>query len=438
MGGPAPSVNLPTSLRIVIDGLYVGKRHGTGISTYARTLSATLAQMGHRICWLSGAEAPNKQDKLVDEVSIADEPVEITGLRRNANTAWRMLQGLATSNTTARCASKTGAVISNSNIGSNLLAPNLYVHAHYRHMLLRQFTEVALPCKADALHLTAPLPIRVRGLRTITTVHDLVPIRLPATTPDNKAEFIARLRTTARLSDLIITVSEASKRDVVDILNVDPDRIAVTYTPSDLEPLGADERGYLERSLARFDLLPDGYLLFVGALEPKKNIRRLIDAFLAVDTSIPLVIVGGKGWMWERELGDLEDILGPASRARLKFLGYVARSDLRFLYAGARAFAFPSLYEGFGVPALDALAAGLPTLVSNAGSLPEVCGKAALYADPWDQNDIRDRIGDLLFDNDLRARLATAGPIQAAQFSSTAYADRLAQAYARLNSLTPT
>jgi glycosyltransferase involved in cell wall biosynthesis len=342
-----------------------------------------------------------------------------------------MMAGLSTPAVTARRIDRRVVVPDQheSNQDTTWLASNLFTHAHYRHMLLRQFTEVRLPEKFDVLHLSLPAPITVKGVKTVTTIHDLIPIRLPYTTTDNKAEFTARLRRLARTSDLIVTVSEASKKDIVGILDVDPARVAVTYQCSDLLPLQKDEIATVSRVLARFGLEQQNYALFVGALEPKKNLKRMIEAFLDTDSDMPLAIVGRKAWMWESELGWVESAIGEKARKRLRFLGYVGRDDLRLLYSGAQFFLFPSLYEGFGLPALEAMTLGCPVITSNASSLPEVCGEAALYADPLDRSDILQKIEKLMADSVLREKLAQAGVAQAAKFSFPAYVGRLAAAY---------
>ncbi len=422
------------SARVLIDGGFRTDPQGRGIATYSRTLGDALGRMGCEVSWLIGAAAPAKPDKLVDEVAAFDRPEPVRGLRLQAQTARRMAGGVLTPSVTARRINTGSAVLASGadQLGSTFLAPNLFVHAHYRHMLLREFTEVHVPEKIDVLHLSAPLPIRMKGVKTVVTIHDLIPIRLPYTTTDNKVEFTQRVRRVAKDADLIVTVSEASKKDIVDILGVDPAKVAVTYQSADITPLSAEERERAPRVLSRFGLAQDGYALFVGALEPKKNLRRVIEAFLETDGDMPLAVVGGKAWMLESELGWIEGALGEAARKRLRFLGYVDREDLRRLYAGAQFFLFPSLYEGFGLPPLEAMTMGAPVITSNVSSLPEVCGGAALYADPTDRDDIRKKIEQMRSDAQLRARLSAQGREQAAKFSLEAYVGRLGEAYRKL------
>jgi glycosyltransferase involved in cell wall biosynthesis len=421
-------------LRVLIDGAYRLEAQGTGISTYSRTLGLGLEKLGADVHWLSGVEAPRNAERLADEIALASPPQQVGGLRRKAQTALRMARGVASALVTARKVERAGAVVADASAprpGNTHLAPGLFVTAHYRHMLLRKFVEVRTPEKIDVLHLSAPLPVRMEGVKTVTTIHDLVPIRLPWTTPDNKSEFIHRVRTNAQLSDLIVTVSEVSKRDIVDILDVDPAKVAVTWQPSDLAPIAPGERDSIPRVLGKFGLSPGGYALFVGALEPKKNLRRLIEAFLETDSDLPLVIVGRRAWLWENDAAFVET-LGAKARARLKFLGYAGREDLRRLYAGAQMFLFPSLYEGFGLPALEAMSAGCPVVTSNTSSLPEICGDGALYADPHDRDDIRARIEQLMGDPGLRSALGEAGRRQAERFSFDRYVENLGKAYATL------
>jgi glycosyltransferase involved in cell wall biosynthesis len=424
------------ALQILIDGDFARDRQGTGISTYARTLARGLTALGHGVQWLSGASGGDAQDALADATAVSDNSPPVRGPRAWAQTAGRMASGLASGSVTAREIARLDIVIGASGETNNQpvhLAPELFVRAHYRHMMLRQFTEIKVGSKVDVLHLTAPLPVRMSNVKRVVTLHDLIPIRLPYTTPDNKAEFIARARTCARESDLVITVSEASRADIVTLLDVDPAKVVVTYQPSSLQPLTPEELQRLPQGLSRFGLTPGNYLLCVGAQEPKKNVKRLIEAYLEIDTEMPLVLAGPRGWMWESEVGAALAPLSDKARARIKFTGYLERDDLRRLYAGACAFVYPSLYEGFGLPALEAMIAGVPVITSKTSSLPEVCGEAALYVDPFDRDDIRRKIEQATGDPGLRTHLAEKGREQAKVFSFDAYLERLGSAYSRLS-----
>ena len=422
-------------MRVLIDGGYRAQLQGTGISSYARTLETGLAQLGHEVMWLSGAHVSGRSDALSDAAHAGDDRRAVSGLRRYVKTAQNMSVAQVRGQVAARRLRGNGAVLTRKNDppqAATLLAPDLFVHAHYRHMLQRRFTEVGTSERVDVLHLTAPLPIKMRGVKTVVTIHDLVPIRLPYTTSDNKREFIDRVRTGVKLADLVMTVSEASKREIVELLDVDPNRVVVTWQPSDMQALDSEEMANLPRALTRYGLEQDQYGLFVGAIEPKKNVRRLIDAFLDAHDTMPLVLVGPKAWKWETEIGDLDQRLGESARKRIRIVGHVPRNDLRKLLAGARMLTFPSLHEGFGLPPLEAMRMGCPVLTSNAGGLAEVCGNAALFVDPFETDSIRRGIVKMIEDDALRLKLREAGRAQAAKFSTEIYVNRLAEAYGRL------
>lgn len=424
-------------MQVLIDGDYARDREGTGISSYSRTLAQGLSALGHSVSWLSGVSSEGKPDALADAAALYDQVQRMRGPRAWAKTATRMAGGLLSSRVSTREITRRGIVVKpRADVDEHAvhLAPELFVRAHYRHMLTRKFTDVTVTAAVDVLHLTAPLPVRMSGVRRVVTIHDLIPIRLPYTTPDNKAEFVARVRRSAAESDLIITVSENSKADIVSLLGVDPAKIAVTYQPANLAPLSDDERIRLPNSLSRFGLTAGNYLLCVGAQEPKKNIRRLIEAYLEIDTPMPLVLAGPRGWMWDQEVGTALVPLSDSARARIKFTGYVDRDDLSRLYAGACALVFPSLYEGFGLPALEAMIAGCPVITSGTSSLPEVCGEAAVYVDPFKRDDIRKAMERVIADPELRARLSAAGYDRARFFSFENYLKALGDAYSRISS----
>jgi glycosyltransferase involved in cell wall biosynthesis len=421
-------------MRILIDGDYRSQARGTGITTYSRLLAESLARNFHEIRWLSGAHAGGEPDPLADTVSVADELNEARGPRAYFRTASRMAGGLLNGTFTARRLLPDVVMTRPGDLplSTTLLAPDLFVHAHYRHMLLRKFSEVRVEEPIDVLHLTAPLPVRMRNVRTAVTIHDLVPIRLPYTTQDNKREFIDRVRMSVKLADLVLTVSESSRREVIDLLGTDPKKVFVTWQTSDIAPLTDDERPTLARTLARYGLEENGYVLFVGAIEPKKNVRRLVEAFFDAEEVMPLVLAGPRAWKWQQEVGGLNQTLGDNARKRLRLLGHVTNEDLRRLYAGARMLVVPSLYEGFGLTALEAMRMGCPVLASAVGGLREVCGDAALLVDPLDRQDMARKIAKLIGEERLRDDLRAAGQVQAARFSADAYDEQLREAYSLL------
>jgi glycosyltransferase involved in cell wall biosynthesis len=178
-----------------------------------------------------------------------------------------------------------------------------------------------------------------------------------------------------------------------------------------------------------YRLRPQGYLLFVGNIQPRKNLGRLCQALTYLDGKLPLVVVGGRGFRWKEELRPARALI---ARKRVLLLNHVPREHLHALYAGARFFAFPSLYEGFGLPPLEAMAHGCPVLASNASCLPEICGDAALYADPYDVRDLADKMKALSDDEALRARLRENGRKRIVDYSIENYGKRLLDAYSRV------
>jgi glycosyltransferase involved in cell wall biosynthesis len=289
------------------------------------------------------------------------------------------------------------------------------------------------------MHWTYPLPIVVEGARNIYTVHDLVPLRLPHTTLDDKGYHLNLIRTCIAEAAAICTVSQASRADILRIFPESAGKVINTYQSIDLPEQTLPEAAELGDFLdGVFGLQPRGYFLFFGALEPKKNIGRLVEAYLSSGTSAPLLLVGGRGWKSQAELslvGLRNDNLpgGP----RIRRIDYLPFGTLLRLIRGARAVLFPSLYEGFGLPVAEAMALGTATLTSTEASLPEIAGDASVQVDPYDVQAIADGIRRLDKDEALRRRLEAAGPGQAARFGGGPYRAALAAMYAEVMAKTP-
>jgi len=248
---------------------------------------------------------------------------------------------------------------------------------------------------------------------SVATVHDLGYLRFP----DEHAGTGRRARDwanrwSARHARRVIAVSGATRDDLVRAYGVPPARIAVVRHGLDpvFRPVDDGER---RRIRARYKL-DAPYFLFVGTLQPRKNYERLLrafDRFAIGDSTHQLVLVGGHGWQADR----LERALRLMhARASVRVLGYVEDADLPALYGGAVALAFPSLYEGFGLPALEAMGCGTPVLASNSSSLPEVVGDAGLLVDPLDIDAIADALSRLASDEPLRRELGERGRARAA------------------------
>lgn len=221
--------------------------------------------------------------------------------------------------------------------------------------------------------------------RSVATIHDLSHICLPQFHPAVRVELMNRaLPDTLRQADFLITDAESVRQEVIRHFDWPVDRIAAV-------PLGVSSLFHprlaqdIDPVLQRYGLLTGGYSLCVGTVEPRKNLTRLLCAYELLPVALrqrwPLVLAGARGW----QSGDIHDRIDKGVAVGwVKYLEYVPQEDLPFLYAGARLFAYPSLYEGFGLPPLEAMASGVPVVTSDVSSLPEVVGDAALMVNPLD------------------------------------------------------
>jgi glycosyltransferase involved in cell wall biosynthesis len=273
--------------------------------------------------------------------------------------------------------------------------------------------------KPDVFH--APhyvLPVAVRS-RSVVTIHDCIHLMFPQYLPNRAAYAYARsaMWSAAKRSDRILTVSEASKRDILHFFNVPPEKIAVVYN-------GIDERFWIQPSTEeiarvreRFQL-DHGFVLYAGTIKPHKNLVRLIEAFAALRKGefeeLKLLIIGD-------EISKLPALRRAVHMYKLhkhvRFLGFLPDETLAALYRLAAVFVFPSLYEGFGLPPLEAMASGTPVVTSNVSSLPEVAGDAAILVDPYDVSSIVDGVRRVLTDPLIADELRKKGLTRARDFS---------------------
>ncbi len=429
---PAADLDL-SGVKVLVDGYNLQLTKGTGIKTYGLSLIEGLNQLGAQVDVLL-SRGGYKSNEILDEIFFFDNQSPKQDLLTISK--W-IVKSLSPLYRAKRRKSFAGLVVKRGQYSDDFLKyatsfnlPQCYDLANGLYNKLRWKTDISVAEKVDIWHATYPLPMQVRGARKITTVHDLIPFRLPYATLDDKKIFYFKTREALKESAVTITVSENSKQDLLTYYDADPDKIVVTYQPIALKPL-PDSDEEVAFFLRRYGLEYQNYLLFVGAIEPKKNVGRLLDAYASMDVDLPLVIVGKKGWLWEDELGKTGLLDSKTSRKTVKLLEYVSVESLRYLYRGAFCLVFPSLYEGFGLPPLEAMNFGCPVITSNVSCLPEICGSAALYVDPYSVRDIKEKVETLLADPALRQRLVQAGKVNAQMFSMENYVKRLHQAYAK-------
>ena len=270
---------------------------------------------------------------------------------------------------------------------------------------------------------------RARG---VMTVHDLSFLQVPDCADPGLRRYLERAVPHAlRRATRILADSVNTKQDLVTLLGVDAARIDVVYPGVGPQYTPVTDEAQLQAVRDRF-AITGPFILALGTLEPRKNYVNLIRAFAALHTSAQLphrlVIAGGRGWLYQ-SIFDTVTQLG--LQRQVQFLGYVDEADLPTLYSLADAFAFPSRYEGFGIPVIEAMACGTPVVTANNSSLPEAAGDAALLIDAGDVDGLAQAMQRVLTDDALRVTLRQRGFAQAARFTWTGAAQSLLAAYAR-------
>jgi glycosyltransferase involved in cell wall biosynthesis len=275
--------------------------------------------------------------------------------------------------------------------------------------------------------LLPPLPRRTRA---VTTIHDVIPCRLPAPGTDHLRErWMARAEHAVQRADCVIAVSESTAADLQTYFHVEPAKIRVIHQGVDDEPIqwmSAEEKA---KARKRFSL-PERYVLYVGTLSVHKNVLNLIKAFLKIrDAELGLLIVGRAG----DQASAIQDFLDHCpDRSRIRLLGYASRGELETLYQLATVFVFPSLYEGFGLPVLEAMKRRVPVVTSDNSSLRELFHDAAVLVDPAQPDDIANAVEGMLQDERLRRSLVEQGERKSAALTWKTTAEQTHAVYESL------
>src|SRR3984893_7277912 len=396
--------------RIYYDGLNLALQRGTGIATYTRMLMNEARDLGHSVGAVYTVPTPPAKNTALREISFYDPyHVELSGLLErwiDVRDQLRSFFGIEPVRV-----EQTGIVITDNFRRSMpthddiFAARHLFGRARWHFLKTRGFVNLKFDPQPDIFHCTYQMPLLCKSACNVYTIHDLVPLRLPFATRDNKRLAYRLLQGVAAKADHIVTVSENSKNDIMKYLGVEENRITNTYQSVEFP------REYVERSS---DVV--AYPSCVG--------------------NLPLVLVTFGGWRNEGEVALIERRLeqegaGRGIKRRIYRLDYVSLLMLVTIIRGACALIFPSLYEWFGLPVLEAMLLGTPVVTSGVSSLPEVAGDAALLVNPYEVDEIARAIGKIVEDADLRSELSARGRTQAAVFSVERYRGRVAQLYER-------
>ena len=274
------------------------------------------------------------------------------------------------------------------------------------------------------------LPPVTRGTRTLLTVHDLSFIRDPESAVPVLRAYLNKVvpRSVAR-ADHVLADSQATRQDLMELYGTRPEKITVLYSGVDERFRPVRDPAALSAVRTRYGLGEAPFVLAVGTLQPRKNYVRLIQAFAQLPfPEMRLVLAGGRGWLFDAIFAEVERL---HLRERVLFPGFAADEDLPALYSAARVLAYPSLYEGFGLPILEAFACGTPVVTSAASSMPEVAGDAALLVDPTDVEALCEALAAAISDEALRAALNEKAKTRLALFGWEKSARQMLEIYRR-------
>jgi glycosyltransferase involved in cell wall biosynthesis len=277
------------------------------------------------------------------------------------------------------------------------------------------------------------LPPTLPHTPTVLTVHDLTFVRDPESAFPRLRRYLNRVvpRSVAHATH-VLADSAATKNDLIELFHTSPDKITVLYGGVDARFAPVEDPERLSAVRTRYGIGPDPFILGIGTLQPRKNFQRLVQAFSNIkyqSSNIKLVIAGGKGWLYDEIFAEVKRL---GLESYVLFPGFVDDDDLPALYSAAAVLAFPSIYEGFGLPILEAMACGTPVVTSVTSSLPELAGDAALLVEPTDVDAIAAAMHCLLQEADLRRKLVAAGFDQARKFTWEKAAMQLLDVYESL------
>jgi len=297
-----------------------------------------------------------------------------------------------------------------------------FLGIHNRFFLQKPFN-LTIKGNFDVAVFTSPTNIKL-NIPLVQTLHDVLPLSCIVHPPSDNAEiFYYRVKNMLKYSDKIISVSNFSKEECLKLFPGYEDKIEVTYQPIPIyeeEEKIANEEFVQDAILKKYNLKKDNYLFYVGMLEKRKNIKSMLEAYLAVKDkiNIPFVVAGALGY-------GKEEFKGYLNKDGVRYLQYINNIEKLVLMKNARAFIFLSLNEGFGLPPLEAMRMGIVSLISNISALPEVCGDAAFYVNPYSLSEIKDGLIEISLNESLREKLKSNFDKQLKRFSFESFRKKI-------------
>lgn len=416
--------------RVLFCGYDFEEKLHRGIQFYFKSLIRVVKEAGAHTSILTSARCD--PDPLVQELQILrhlDEPRRVSGGKRLATAARKMFRSprsYCEHTFNVELPAKLAYV---RYVDGFWNIPDIYRAIRIADRWQRVYT-LNIP-GIDMIITTSPLAIRAAGaaLRITQTLHDVIPLER-IDHPDNPRIFHHRIATGLKYASRGLCVSQYTNRRVAEIFPAYADKLTTTYQPAPVythELAEACNDVVADAVLAKYRLRKDAYFVSIGTVEPRKNVLRLVESHVATypTTKMPLVVTGIIGTGGEPCARYFSD---PSLSEQVRYLEYVPTVEKLVLLRHARALAFPTLSEGFGLPAIEAMLMGCPVITSRITSLPEVCGNHALYVDPTNTESIIQALIIAASDTPRMRALRDAGPVQAAQFSLERYSCRLIDA----------
>lgn len=424
-------------MKILIDGKNLSLFEGTGIATFTRNLIDDCKNLNHDVELLFGRKLSYTSKDFLNEIQFYDRKefkqnklerainsiIDIAKKQRRINNEEFVVKE------TFKNQFPTDLPIWNSS--SIFDRAQFFFDTINYHGTLKNFNGY------DINICTSPIPIKMKNAHNIQVIHDLVPLKLPYTDLHDKKRFFKMISSIIKKSDKILTVSETSKNDLLQLFPEYKKKVHNIYQsvtlPEKYKKKNFDD---VSNNLAgTYQLERDQYILFYGALEPKKNIKRMIEAYLHANVEIPLVIAGKDGWLLEEELKPLQNTFEYQTissqritkRQNIIRLPYVPFPNLVDLIRGAKFVFFPSVYEGFGLPIVEAMMCETPVITSKYGATAEIAGDATVLVDPYDIFEMSVAVRNATY-NDLRIELSEKMRIRSAFFAPNHHQIRLQDA----------